>query len=184
DFPYFCPPGAKRAIIEQWQDEMDPPKWIPAPCSVCGRLTAKTQLFAENPLDYDLTLLQNPCLPAETLPTNYNFKYDGAILCAAGLHDRFHKGIMDMCDQCRSVLKKEQQPLDALANFSITYAMHELPTAVRDAFACASMYDLQMVSRSRCTRITHLFCEKPTKSQILLRMTGTVKPLRDTVTAM
>ncbi|KAJ7774867.1 hypothetical protein B0H16DRAFT_1303004, partial [Mycena metata] len=67
---------------------------------------------------------------------------------------------MDICSTCKPVLKKKFQPLDALANFQY-YARDELPEAVREAFNSASLYDLMMVSRSRCTRITHMFCDKP-----------------------
>ncbi|KAK7027675.1 hypothetical protein R3P38DRAFT_3315269 [Favolaschia claudopus] len=60
-----------------------------------------------------------------------------------------------MCKTCRSALKKNVQPLDSLANFQY-YARAELPRDVRSAFEQASLYDLQLVSRSRCSRITHL----------------------------
>ncbi|KAJ7902454.1 hypothetical protein B0H13DRAFT_1499896, partial [Mycena leptocephala] len=65
-----------------------------------------------------------------------------------------------MCASCRSVLKKNLQPLDALANFQY-YGREELPGPVKSAFEAASLYDLMMVARTRCTRITHLFSEKP-----------------------
>ncbi|KAJ7699722.1 hypothetical protein B0H16DRAFT_1349049, partial [Mycena metata] len=67
---------------------------------------------------------------------------------------------MDVCVPCKSALKKNQQPLDALANFQY-YARDELPAGVKDAFEQASLYDLMMVSRNRATRVTHMFCEKP-----------------------
>ncbi|KAJ7152241.1 hypothetical protein C8R43DRAFT_1087883 [Mycena crocata] len=64
-----------------------------------------------------------------------------------------------MCSSCKKPLKKKLQPLDALANFQY-YARDELPEDVKEAFAKASLYELMMVSRSRATRITHMFCEK------------------------
>ncbi|KAJ7741071.1 hypothetical protein B0H16DRAFT_1324061, partial [Mycena metata] len=67
---------------------------------------------------------------------------------------------MDVCTTCKVALKKKMQPLDALANFQY-YARAELPPVVRAAFDDASLYDLMMVSRTRATRITHLFSEKP-----------------------
>ncbi|KAJ7720620.1 hypothetical protein B0H16DRAFT_1432312 [Mycena metata] len=67
---------------------------------------------------------------------------------------------MDVCASCKGALKKKLQPLDALANFQY-YARQELPADVRLAFEKASLYDLMMVARNRATRITHMFCEKP-----------------------
>ncbi|KAJ7046273.1 hypothetical protein C8F04DRAFT_894650, partial [Mycena alexandri] len=64
-----------------------------------------------------------------------------------------------MCLTCKNALKKKHQPLDALANFQY-YAWDELPAAVLEAFKTASLYDLMMVSRTRCTRVTHMFCDK------------------------
>ncbi|KAJ7158211.1 hypothetical protein C8R43DRAFT_882687, partial [Mycena crocata] len=67
---------------------------------------------------------------------------------------------MRICFGCSRVLRKKIQPVDALANFQY-YARAELPKDVKEAFEQASLYDLMMVSRSRATRITHMFCEKP-----------------------
>ncbi|KAJ7021408.1 hypothetical protein C8F04DRAFT_897453, partial [Mycena alexandri] len=65
-----------------------------------------------------------------------------------------------MCLSCKNVMKKRHQPLDALANFQY-YARDELPPDVLEAFQSASLYDLMMVARSRCTRVTHMFCDNP-----------------------
>ncbi|KAJ7155908.1 hypothetical protein C8R43DRAFT_822951, partial [Mycena crocata] len=65
-----------------------------------------------------------------------------------------------MCVACKNPLKRKLQPIDSLANFQY-YARDRLPPDVKQAFAKASLYDLMMVSRSRATRITHMFCEKP-----------------------
>ncbi|KAJ7648175.1 hypothetical protein DFH06DRAFT_997241, partial [Mycena polygramma] len=75
------------------------------------------------------------------------------------MKDRTKKDILDICSACKQSLKKHVQPLDALANFQY-YAIDELPQDVKNAFAKASLYDLMMVARSRCTRITHMFSEK------------------------
>jgi hypothetical protein len=100
-------------------------------------------------------------LTFESIPSTYNFAaYDKAILCPEALYDKDKKGVMDVCQSCKSVLKKKLQPLHALANFQY-YAGNELPMDVGSAFSASSLYDLMMVSRSRATRITHMFCDKP-----------------------
>ncbi|KAJ7070423.1 hypothetical protein B0H15DRAFT_763587, partial [Mycena belliarum] len=65
-----------------------------------------------------------------------------------------------MCLPCKLVMKQGLQPLDALANFQY-FGIDELPADVKTAFEKSSLYDLMMVSRCRATRITHLFCDKP-----------------------
>ncbi|KAK6977895.1 hypothetical protein R3P38DRAFT_3236571 [Favolaschia claudopus] len=159
-FPQQCRSDQRKSIASQWQNEMDPKKWIPRPCAVCGRRTTSSSLTLCNPLQYDLTLLQNPSLPYYTLPTTYNRDaYDGAILCVDALTDRQNKAPFEICPPCKSALDVNTQPLDALANFQY-YARDELPPLVKKAFEDASCYDLMMCSYSRCTRVTHLFSEK------------------------
>jgi hypothetical protein len=88
-------------------------------------------LIHENPLDYDLTLLRNPALLAETLPTTYNLEaYNGAILCPEGLTDRTRKSVIKMCGSCRKPFRDSRQPLNTMANFQY-YAHNELPPKVR-----------------------------------------------------
>ncbi|KAJ7211840.1 hypothetical protein C8J57DRAFT_1604712 [Mycena rebaudengoi] len=141
----------------EWQDYTHPPRWLPTPCAVYAHDTTAHLLTTEYPLDDDLTLLQNPSLPAETLPTTYNLEaYDGAILCPERLIDGTRKSIMRMCAPCRKTFGDFRQPLDAMANFQY-YAHDELPAPVKAAFDGASMYDIMMVARLRATRITHLF---------------------------
>ncbi|KAJ7224995.1 hypothetical protein C8J57DRAFT_1252983 [Mycena rebaudengoi] len=155
-FPYMATSDRYRTAVE-WQDYTHPPRWLPTPCAVCAHDTTAHLLTAEYPLDYDLTLLQNPALPAETLPTTYNLEaYDGAILCPEGLTDGTRKSIIRMCAPCRKTFGEFRQPLDAMANFQY-YVHDELPAPVKAAFDGASMYDIMMVARSRATRITHLF---------------------------
>ncbi|KAJ6582664.1 hypothetical protein DFH09DRAFT_831291, partial [Mycena vulgaris] len=144
-----------------WQDRMDPMKWMPKPCAVCGRRTVRRALSEENPLDYDLTLLRNPCLPIKTLPTTYDLDvFKGAILCPAALRHVDRLSGMDMCTTCKDPLKAGKQPLDALANFQY-YGREELPQPVKQAFAESSMFDIMMIARCRATRITHMFSSKP-----------------------
>src|SRR5262245_16054420 len=109
----------------------------------------------------DFTLLQNPHLPAETLPTTYNLEaYSNAILYHKGLHSKSALGPIDLCTKCKnSLVDRKKQPLDSLANFQY-YAHNELPVDVKNCFENASVYDLMLVSRSRIMRITHLFSGK------------------------
>ncbi|KAF8166600.1 hypothetical protein K438DRAFT_1616647, partial [Mycena galopus ATCC 62051] len=139
---------------------MDPALWIPSPCAVCGRRTKRSALSLCNPLQYKLSLLTNPYLPPETLPTTYNLAaYEGAILCPSALTERDRLAPFDICGTCASSWKNGHQPVNALANFQY-YARDELPLDVRKAFADASLYDLMMTAHCRCTRITHLFSDK------------------------
>ncbi|KAF8147514.1 hypothetical protein K438DRAFT_1779992 [Mycena galopus ATCC 62051] len=41
------------SIATQWQEEMNPTAWLPAPGDVCGRQTRKTGLTPVNPLHYN-----------------------------------------------------------------------------------------------------------------------------------
>lgn len=160
-FPYVASTEHKMQIAREWQTSMDPLEWLPRPCAVCGKTKRHKDVTAADPQDIDLTLLQNPCLPPETNPTTYNFEaYDRAILYHVALHQKDKKGPIDTCASCLKELKDGNQPLDSWANFQY-YARDELPPAVRNAFAAASMFDLMMVARSRATKITHLFSEKP-----------------------
>ncbi|KAJ7914190.1 hypothetical protein B0H13DRAFT_2325516 [Mycena leptocephala] len=109
---------------------MNPKKWIPRPCAVCGRRTQASLLTLCNPLHYDLSLLRNPSLPAETLPTTYNLKaYDNAILCATALEDPTKKAPFEICHSCKSSLESHQQPPDSLANFHY-FGRDELPADI------------------------------------------------------
>ncbi|KAK7038371.1 hypothetical protein R3P38DRAFT_2515926, partial [Favolaschia claudopus] len=159
-FPEICSLRRQHSIAQQWQSEMDPKLWIPRACTVCAKKTRSLALTLCNPLHYDLTLLRNPALPMETLPTTYNLEaYDGAILLSSALQDKTKKGPFEICDSCRISLEANQQPLDSLANFQY-YARDELPPNIKTAFEEASLYDLMMIAHSRCTRITHLFSDK------------------------
>jgi hypothetical protein len=114
-----------------------------------------------DPTDFDLSLLRNDFLPIRCLPTTYNLEaYNGAILYHHALHVKDRLGGMDVCTSCRTILKKKKQLVNAIANFQY-YGRDELPAAVK----AASMFDLMMVSRSRATRITHLFNRKPNTPQ-------------------
>lgn len=100
-FPYMASSQHLNRTIGVWQTEMDPPKLLLLPCAVCGRRIVRKLLSLENQLEYDLTVLQNPCLPVYVEPTTYNFAtYDRAIFCPAALKNRGQKGPMDMCGEC------------------------------------------------------------------------------------
>lgn len=160
NFPYIASDQAKRDIIADWLHVMDPVKWLPLPCAVCGCSTRRSAISTVDPSDFDLTLLRNPSLPVETLPTTYNFDaYERAILYPLALRNKTALGPMDVCAPCAAEWASGRQPLDSLANFQY-YARDELPDSVRTAFAETSLFDLMMICQSRATRITHLFTNK------------------------
>jgi hypothetical protein len=68
-FPFIADLAHCHGIAKQWQAEMDPLVWIPAPCAVCAGRTKKSELTSCNPLHFELTLLKNPALPMAALPT-------------------------------------------------------------------------------------------------------------------
>ena len=88
-------------------------------CAVCSHSIAQRDMHYVLAEEIDFTLLQNPQLPANTLPTTYNLQaYDHAILNPKGLHSLETKGPVDMCASCYSALvEHKRQPLDAIANF-------------------------------------------------------------------
>lgn len=161
EFPVIASQKLKNNIIREWQQFMDYDDMTRHPCAVCAQNMSRRDVVYVHPDEIDFTLLQNICLPAETLPTSYNLKaYDNAILYPKGLHDLQMKGPLDMCATCySSLVERKKQPLDALANFQY-YAVDELPVSVKETMTNTSMFDLMLVSRARATRITHLFSKK------------------------
>ncbi|KAJ7106257.1 hypothetical protein C8R44DRAFT_745328 [Mycena epipterygia] len=114
NFPYICLAERQQEIASEWQAQLDPPAWIPKPCALCGRNTAVKNLTPANPLQYDLTLLQNPCLPVATLPATYNFEaYDRAILCPLALRDRMKKGVFNLFNSCMIPWERGQPPKES-----------------------------------------------------------------------
>lgn len=161
EFPNIADDEVKNKIIRDWQNEMNVDKWKMAACAVCTHRTPKKDIQLVHPDQIDFTLLQNPHLPDETLPTTYNLGvYQNTILYPKGLHDTKKLGMIDMCSKCESALvERNEQPKDALANWQYT-GFDELPDDVQHAFQNASMFDIMMIARSRATRITHLFSKK------------------------
>lgn len=168
EFPF--PPSRNDCdaynIIKTWQDIMNPIRWLPKICAVCGQRKHTKDIRVLSPTSLHLTLLQNPHIPPDALPTTYNLQaYHHAILNPKGLHDRQALRAFDACSTCsRALVKNKRQPLDSLANFQY-FGLDELPEDVKRALHSASMFDVMMVARSRATRITHLFTEKKGHTQ-------------------
>ncbi|KAJ7886626.1 hypothetical protein B0H14DRAFT_2563301 [Mycena olivaceomarginata] len=140
-FPFVADLSHQKRIAQEWQTEMEPRRWIPRPCAVCGRRTVTGMLTFCNPLHYDLAVAPNPALPVETLTKTHDLDaYDGAILCASALQDPTQKAPFEMCVYCKTAMDRHQQPLDSLANFQY-YARDELPPEVKSAFRDATTYD-------------------------------------------
>ncbi|KAJ6622842.1 hypothetical protein B0H10DRAFT_2214147 [Mycena sp. CBHHK59/15] len=159
-FPHTATTSERNDIIDDWQTRLDPIQWKPVPCAVGGQTKRKREVGLVDPKDINLSLLRNPNLPQRCLPTTYNLvAYDHAILYHRALTDKEYLGAMEMCHSCQKDLLSNKQPLDSMANFQY-YARDELPPDVKKVFCNASMFDLMMVSRSRATRITHLYSKK------------------------
>ncbi|KAG1856610.1 hypothetical protein C8R48DRAFT_675008 [Suillus tomentosus] len=126
EFPTVRKFAEKVDIIKQWQHEMSPEMQQRSACAVCAHSVCIKQL--------------------KTL-------YDRAILYPKGLCDRWALADLRLCRQCHAALitKRPHQPVNSLTNFQY-YGHERLPSAVADAFARASAYDLMLVSRNVAIR--------------------------------
>ncbi|KAJ6626042.1 hypothetical protein B0H10DRAFT_1942186 [Mycena sp. CBHHK59/15] len=114
-----------------------------------------------DPKDIPSILLQNDHLPACCLPSTYNLAaYSHAILYHPMLHVKETLGPLDVCNPCMKILLSKK-PVNAIANFQY-YARDKLPPSppMKDVFCNATLFNLQLVSRSRATKITHFFSKK------------------------
>ncbi len=161
-FPQMQSTEIRNKIISEWQDEMSESSWKPVVCASCGQNHRSVNITVVNGKDVDLSLLTNDFLPEHVLPMSYNLlAYDKAILHVKGIHNLNKKGDLNLCSSCfKSLIVKKKQPLDSLANFQY-YGTERLPTAAAHAFSRASMFDLMLVCRTRCSKITHLFINNP-----------------------
>jgi hypothetical protein len=92
-FPSIASDAKKRQIIKEWQTLMDFDDLTRQTCAVCSQSIARRDTNYALAEEIDFTLLQNPQLPAITLPTSYNLQaYDHAILNPKGLHCLQTKG--------------------------------------------------------------------------------------------
>lgn len=164
-FPSCSSDSRKADIIREWQQCLNMSYLRQCVCAACGQDTATGEIITVQSDQVKLSLLQNRCLPHAVLPKTYNLlAYDGAILHPNGLHDINKLGDIDLCRSCcQDLLDRGVQPLDSLANFQY-YGIDELPAEVKNAFAHSTMFDILMVARSRATRITHLYSQKPNSS--------------------
>lgn len=162
-FPTIPSKLDRNQIIREWQEVMTEDKWIQTACAVCGWGVVGGNFTRESSIDIDLTLLRNPLLPQNVLPTSYSLDvYDGAILCPIGIYEKTSRGDLDLCGKCHDdLVRRRIQPQNSLANFQY-YGHERLSDNVRDAFKKATLFELMLVSRCRATRITHLYSSKPT----------------------
>ncbi len=165
-FPFLADSPFKRKIIKEWQSKMDPLRWIPTACAVCGQAYKKDQVKVNDLPMNKLQLLQNNALPQHVLLQSYNFNaYNKAILHPKGLTNLNFKSPMNVCASCQTALSKGVQPLDSLANFQY-YGLARLPPDVNSAFQKSSIFDLMLISRARCSRLNHLFVKKSKQSNV------------------
>ncbi|KLO06710.1 hypothetical protein SCHPADRAFT_837660, partial [Schizopora paradoxa] len=160
-FPFFADVAFKKGVIQEWQIRMDPSKWTPIPCAICGQACKKEEIKTMELSEEKLKLLQNSVLPTHVSPRSYNFEaYNKAILHPKGLTSISTKAPLNACQACRNSLKNNKQPIDSLANFQY-YGWERLPDDVQAAFQSASIFDLMLISKARCSRINHLFVKNP-----------------------
>lgn len=156
-FPKLQGRHFRNGIIREWQESMDPDKWSPTVCSVCGQDKTLREIRNIDFTDEQLSVLVNEYIPDNVLPDTYNLlEYKNAILHPKGLSNCALRSTAQVCHLCYSSLRLKKQPLNALANFQY-YGWEKLPDDVRNAFEHATLFDLMLVSRARCSRITHLF---------------------------
>ncbi len=162
NFPSAQPVSLRNKIISEWQEQMSESSWKPVVCASCGQNNKGANIKVVDARDVNLSLLTNACLPDHVLPVSYDVQaYDKAILHFKGLQNVNKKGNLNLCSLCyNSLVIKKKQPLDSLANFQY-YGIERLPADVAHAFSTASMFDLMLICRSRCSRITHLFVNNP-----------------------
>ncbi|KAG1856609.1 hypothetical protein C8R48DRAFT_776009 [Suillus tomentosus] len=139
EFPTVRKFAEKVDIIKQWQHEMSPEMQQRSACAVCAHSVCIKQL--------------------KTVSSSK--LYDRAILYPKGLCDRWALADLRLCRQCHAALitKRPHQPVNSLTNFQY-YGHERLPSAVADAFARASAYDLMLVSRARASQIIHFYAHK------------------------
>ncbi len=157
-FPPMQSIELRNSIISEWQDQMSESSWTPVVCASCGQNNRSNNINIVSAKDIDLSLLTNSVLPPHVLPSSYNLlAYDKAILHFKGMHNLNEKGNLNLCSTCyKSLIVKKKQPLDSLANFQY-YGIERLPLNVAQAFSSSSLFDLMLICRSRCSKITHLF---------------------------
>lgn len=157
DFPKLRGKSFRNGVIREWQEAMHPDNWKPVVCCICGQDKRINDIRDIDFTDEQLKVLMNDNIPQHTLPNSYNLiAYNNAILHPKGLTNGDARATAKVCRLCYSSIRTNKQPLNALANFQY-YGWERLPEDVRDAFMHATLFDLMLVSRARCSRITHLF---------------------------
>jgi Helitron helicase-like domain at N-terminus/PIF1-like helicase len=152
----------RNMIIKEWQDLFSTQNQRWAVCAICSRRFCNVTLDRVPVHTIDFTLLQNPSIPRQLMPTTYNTaEYQGAILNAKGLSDitRRH-GLITLCKECHKSMKDGEMPKFALANW-LYYARDRLPVSARRAFRDATIFERNLICRARATRITLRYCHNP-----------------------
>lgn len=159
-FPSLPPDDIRHSTIADFQRAIHPSNFVPHPCAVCQKICFGSDYRTVPHEDVDFSILCNPDIPDHLLPVTYDIEvYGRAILYAKGLHSLDQQGNVDMCLACHKSLVKSdppQLPKFVLANYYY-YARERLPLPVRDAFADASIYELNLVAACRASCITHRF---------------------------
>ena len=163
-FPFMVTEQIKMDLIREWEARMHPSVHGLSPCAVCAQQFKHADLHEVDLNKVNLGLLRNPRLPAMVMPLTYNnAAFDGAILYPNALRDRQICTCGDVCHICLKSLEGGIMPENALANFQY-YAYDELSVVVAAAFERTSLFNLMLVARACCTKISFLFNHKSSSS--------------------
>ncbi|KAI0709394.1 hypothetical protein C8Q76DRAFT_626444, partial [Earliella scabrosa] len=150
----------RDSIIREWQGTINTANFRQTVCASCARSFAQKDCKQVEPSAFDLTLLRNEALPLKVRPTTYNFAlYSNALLCPAGMSDRWRLSLLTLCSVCfRELVGHGRMPKLCLGN-GLYYAYDELPGPVRAAFRSSSQFDRMLVARARGSKISYRFTE-------------------------
>ncbi|KAF8421884.1 hypothetical protein L210DRAFT_3390581, partial [Boletus edulis BED1] len=162
NFPDECSKADKYAIIQDWQNQMNPSRFHESACAVCGWGEPLTSLTPLTPSSRILNVLRNESLMEHVVPRSYDFHlYRNAILCPDGMESCHTLAPIRACSRCRQALLSSppRQPRFALANY-LYYGIERLPSDVSEAFLSASPFERLLISRCRSTTVTHHYVRR------------------------
>ncbi|KAF8133838.1 hypothetical protein EV363DRAFT_1397244 [Boletus edulis] len=162
NFPDECSKADKYAIIQDWQNQINPSRFQESACAVCGWEEPLTSLTPLTPSSRILNVQRNESLMEHVIPSFYDFHlYRNAILCPDGMESCHTLAPIHACSRCRQALLSSppHQPRFALANY-LYYGTERLPSNVSEAFLSASPFECLLISRCRSTTVTHHYVRR------------------------
>ena len=150
----------RRSIIREWQGLMTSAEFDMKVCAPCGRRITAKRTSSVDVDKLDLSLLQNPSLPAKVHPTTYAFElYGRALLHPKGMTNCWERAPITVCTTCsRDLMDHHRMPKLCLANW-LYYGHAELPVTVKQAIDESTPTERLLVARARASRISYRFTE-------------------------